>query len=177
MCTKKPYYSFLIALLLLATNDCRSQDCSTFYSDSSYITIFPSPCDTPQGAIIAHATGGMPPYEYTIDGYPVGLQDNSLFDAIYPGDYIVSIMDLQGCVVHVPVNVPSNRHDAWVGSMNSEWELQLNWSPKLIPSPCSDVVIDSGQIIINSNVTVNSLTLNNGAKVIVDSGFNLTVLH
>jgi hypothetical protein len=173
---KLPSYSFLITFLLLATNNCWSQDCSTFSANFPF-GIYSSPCDTALGAINASAQGGMPPYEYTTDTYPIGLQGNSLFDALAAGDYIVTILDQQGCMVKVPVTIPSNQHDTWIGNNSSEWELPINWSAGLVPSSCSDIVIDSGKIIINSNVTVNSLILNNGAEVTVNSGFNLTVLH
>ena len=74
-----------------------------------------------------------------------------------------------------PVAVTFSDH--WTGFANTNWDNPANWSCAKIPDSNTDVVIDKGSIIINSNVTVRGIKINPGASVIVNTGFHLTVLH
>ncbi len=65
----------------------------------------------------------------------------------------------------------------WAGTIDNSWENAGNWSCSNLPTPSSDVIIYNGNVVINSNVTINSLTVKPGANVVVNSGFNLTVLN
>lgn len=67
--------------------------------------------------------------------------------------------------------------NTWTGSLNSIWNSSSNWTCGSIPDSNTDVVINSGTIIINSNVTIRSLKVSPGVTVTVNPGFNLTVLH
>ncbi len=60
---------------------------------------------------------------------------------------------------------------------NLAWENAANWSCNSLPDANTNVMINSGSIIINSNVTIWSLTVAAGATVTVNTGFTLTVLH
>ena len=66
-----------------------------------------------------------------------------------------------------------NTWDSGPGS----WEAASRWSCGSVPDQYTDVVIVSGQVTINSNVTINTLTLNPGVTLTVKPGFTLTVLH
>ena len=65
----------------------------------------------------------------------------------------------------------------WTGNVSTAWEDPNNWSCGIIPGSSSNVVINSGTIIIHSNVTINSLAINFGVNLTVGSGYSLTVLH
>jgi hypothetical protein len=67
--------------------------------------------------------------------------------------------------------------EQWIGIANNLWEDTANWSCGTIPDPFTDVVINSGTIVINSNVTIRSLKINPGVSLTVNPGFTLTVLH
>jgi hypothetical protein len=64
----------------------------------------------------------------------------------------------------------------WTGAINSNWENAANWSCDNLPASSSDVVIYSGSVVINSNVTVNKLSVMPGANLVVSPGYNLTIL-
>lgn len=65
----------------------------------------------------------------------------------------------------------------WNGNTNGSWENPANRSCGTIPDANTDVVITSGNVIINSNVTIRSLTLSPGVIFNVNPGFTLTILH
>lgn len=67
--------------------------------------------------------------------------------------------------------------DTWIGSVDSNWSNPGNWNCGSIPDSNTDVHINSGNIVINSNVTIRSLKLNPGATITVTTGNNLTILH
>jgi hypothetical protein len=52
-----------------------------------------------------------------------------------------------------------------------------NWNCGVIPDNNTDVVINDGTIVINSNVTIRSLKVNPGVTITVNPGFNLKILH
>ncbi len=68
----------------------------------------------------------------------------------------------------------SNR---WTGAANSDWNNPANWSCGAVPDANTDVVINSGTVLISSNVTIRSLKINPGASLTVATGFALTVLN
>lgn len=67
--------------------------------------------------------------------------------------------------------------NSWTGSVNTNWSNSGNWSCGNIPDANTDVVISSGTVVIDSDVTVRSLTVKTGANVAVNPGINLTVIH
>lgn len=64
----------------------------------------------------------------------------------------------------------------WMGTENNLWENIANWSCNQLPDTNTDVIINTGNVVINSNVTVRTLTVKPGASVTVTPGFNLTVI-
>jgi hypothetical protein len=72
------------------------------------------------------------------------------------------------------VPCPTN---TWTGAVNSSWENPGNWSCGIVPNdPTINVVINSGTVILNSNKTVHSITVQPGANLIVNAGFTLTIV-
>ena len=65
----------------------------------------------------------------------------------------------------------------WDGSSSSSWTEAANWRLNALPNQNSDVTIATAatQPIINSDVSVKSLTLNPSTSLTVNSGFNFTV--
>jgi hypothetical protein len=66
--------------------------------------------------------------------------------------------------------------DEWLGTINSSWEEPLNWSCG-VPGPASDVIINSGTVILHGDTIINSLTLSASATLTINPGVHLTVLH
>ncbi len=67
--------------------------------------------------------------------------------------------------------------NGWTGNTSNAWENPSNWSCGSIPDVNTDVVINSGTVVINSNVVCRTLTVLPGAIVTVNSGNTLTITH
>lgn len=67
--------------------------------------------------------------------------------------------------------------NTWTGAINNTWENAGNWSCGKVPDANTDVIINSGTVTVNSNVTCRSLKVSPGASVNVTGGFNLTVTN
>ncbi len=67
--------------------------------------------------------------------------------------------------------------NTWTGAVNNDWNNPANWKCSSIPDNNTDVIINNGTMVINSNVTINSLVINAGASLTVNTGFNLIILH
>jgi hypothetical protein len=67
----------------------------------------------------------------------------------------------------------------WIGSASAAWENGNNWSCGVVPDANSVIIIGIGHPnnpIINSNVTVKSVTQNTGANLTVNPGFRLEII-
>ena len=67
--------------------------------------------------------------------------------------------------------------NTWIGGVDNNWNNPANWQCNNIPDNNTDVIINDGSMVINSNVTINSLIINSGASLTVTTGFNLVILH
>ena len=65
----------------------------------------------------------------------------------------------------------------WTGAMDSIWENPLNWSCGTIPDINTDVIINSGTVILGSNTAVRSLIVSPNANFTIATGNNLIVAH
>ena len=66
--------------------------------------------------------------------------------------------------------------DFWNGYINNAWENSFNWSCSgKVPDANTDVIINSGNVILNSNTIVKSVTIGQGATLTVKPGYKLTV--
>lgn len=61
----------------------------------------------------------------------------------------------------------------WTGAVNNNWENPANWSGGYTPGDSADVIITSGNIAIQSNVVIRSLSVKQGATVTVNAPFIL----
>ena len=67
--------------------------------------------------------------------------------------------------------------NTWTGAASTAWENPANWSCGSVPDAYTDVVINSGTVVINANTTIRSLVVAPGVNITVGSGVVLTVLH
>ncbi|MEO7309093.1 MAG: choice-of-anchor D domain-containing protein [Chitinophagaceae bacterium] len=63
----------------------------------------------------------------------------------------------------------------YTGGTGGAWENTANWSCSAIPDANTDVVINSGSPVVNSNRSCRSVTLKPGTQITVKSGFGLTI--
>jgi len=67
--------------------------------------------------------------------------------------------------------------NTWTGSADNTWENTANWSCGKVPDANTDVIINSGNVLISSNVTIRTLTVNVPGTVTVGTGHTLTITH
>jgi FG-GAP-like repeat/IPT/TIG domain/FG-GAP repeat len=65
----------------------------------------------------------------------------------------------------------------WTGAISTAWENPANWSCGSVPDMNTDVVINSGTVILNTNTTIRTLTLMPGANLVVNNSVILTILY
>ncbi|MBI3883142.1 MAG: family 16 glycosylhydrolase [Sphingobacteriales bacterium] len=75
------------------------------------------------------------------------------------------------------LNTCSDGTYTWTGAVSTAWETAGNWSCGIVPDSTTNVIVNSGAIIINSNVSIKSLRLNPAAQLKVNPGNKLTILH
>lgn len=68
-----------------------------------------------------------------------------------------------------------SRND-WTGYAGNTWENAANWGCGIVPATTTDVFVNSGTVVVNSDVIIRSLQVNPGAQVTVGAG-SLKVLH
>jgi len=67
--------------------------------------------------------------------------------------------------------------ESWVGSANNNWDNPANWSCSVVPDSNTDVIINSGTIVVSVNTTVRSVTLGSGANITVAPGVSFTIIN
>jgi hypothetical protein len=65
----------------------------------------------------------------------------------------------------------------WNGSIDNSWENPANWSCGALPDSNTDVIINHGNVLLNSNATIRSMHLNPGVNFTVNPDFTLTITN
>ena len=63
------------------------------------------------------------------------------------------------------------------GAVDTSWENPVNWSCGEVPDANTDVIINVGTVIVNSNPNIRSLTLGNDVNFTVNPNFIFTINH
>ncbi len=67
--------------------------------------------------------------------------------------------------------------NTWTGSISTAWETAGNWSCGLVPNENTDVIINSGTVIVSSNAVCKSLNMSSSVNLTVNTGFSLTIIQ
>jgi GH18 family chitinase len=67
--------------------------------------------------------------------------------------------------------------DTWTGATSTAWETGSNWSCGVVPDGHTDVVINTGTVVLSSTTGIRSLKANATVHVTLNSGSHLTILH
>jgi len=65
--------------------------------------------------------------------------------------------------------------NTWTGAVGTEWENPANWSCGTVPDGFTDVVMNAGTVVMNSNVTIRSISIQPGVSFKVNTGYTLIV--
>ncbi len=66
---------------------------------------------------------------------------------------------------------------SWTGLVSTDWSTPGNWNCGILPDAYTDVVINSGAVLVNSNATIRSLTLKPGVQFLIAGSRVFTVTH
>jgi|GEM_PF-960006 len=67
--------------------------------------------------------------------------------------------------------------NTWTNTVSDSWENKLNWSCGYLPDNNTDVIIGHGKAIINSKVSIHSITIKPSAAVTIKKDKELSVSH
>ncbi|MFT3681431.1 MAG: FG-GAP-like repeat-containing protein [Ferruginibacter sp.] len=67
--------------------------------------------------------------------------------------------------------------NTWTGAVSDAWENAANWSCTAVPDANTDVIINTGNVTVNSDVSCRSITISPLANLTVNTGHKLTVTH
>jgi hypothetical protein len=65
----------------------------------------------------------------------------------------------------------------FTGNGGTAWEAPANWSCGFVPDANTDVVINTGNAVVNANASCRSIQIKPSANLIVNSGKILTISH
>ncbi len=68
-------------------------------------------------------------------------------------------------------------NNTWKGTINSDWNTAGNWSCGSVPDSNTDVFINFGTVLVSTNASVRSLTINPPGNLTVAPGVVFTVTH
>ncbi|MFT3910966.1 MAG: Ig-like domain repeat protein [Ferruginibacter sp.] len=136
------------------------------------------------------ASGGTPGYTYL---WSAGVSNTAIANPTAPpGTYTVTVTDSKGCVGTdaITISVGGSGTKTWIGSgtagggPDNNFNNAANWSPAGVPGACNDVIINmdiynifnvfSGtlNILLNSSVTIKSLSIDIGGTTAFSSASN-----
>ncbi len=67
--------------------------------------------------------------------------------------------------------------NTWTGAVNSSWENPGNWSCLTVPDANTNVVINSGTVVLSVSTTIRTLSIAAGVSFTVAPGANLTITN
>ncbi|MES2849875.1 MAG: choice-of-anchor Q domain-containing protein [Bacteroidota bacterium] len=106
----------------------------------------------------------------------IGVTANTLqlvnIDGSFYGIKYRCIVDGVADVAHV-----LKFENQWTGTVNSDWNNTGNWSCNILPDSNTDVIINSGSVVVNTNGICRSLNVAPGVNFSVATGFTLTITH
>lgn len=142
-------------------------------------------CITDTSGSLPIVTGTMEAGTYSVT--PAGLSINSITGKLNipqsdTGLYVITFKpnNPDPCVqsnASTTIRIVNSGAFVWTGAVNSDWENAGNWSCNTVPGSTANVFIYEGNVVVSSNVTINSLYVAPGANIIVGSGNNVTVLQ
>ncbi|MGL2963205.1 beta strand repeat-containing protein [Flavobacterium sp. RSB2_4_14] len=127
---------------------------------------------TPATPAISYAWTSTP------SGYTSSIQNPTGVSPTVATTYTVTATNNYGCTASATTaSVAVSNTNTWTGSTSIAWTTASNWSCNLVPTAVTDVIIgtSSNYPEISSDVAINTLTLNSGTTLKVNSTFDLTV--
>ena len=89
-------------------NGCKSSTLANILNSNGpavSLSVTDATCGNNTGTIVISATGGLAPYQYSING--INYQSNNVFNGLLGGQYIIRVKDASGCINSSVTNVLS----------------------------------------------------------------------
>ncbi len=67
--------------------------------------------------------------------------------------------------------------NTWTGAVSSAWEDPANWSCLTVPDANTNVVINTGPVVLSTSTTIRTLSIAAGVSFTVVAGANLTITN
>ncbi|MFT3909178.1 MAG: FG-GAP-like repeat-containing protein [Ferruginibacter sp.] len=74
-------------------------------------------------------------------------------------------------------NIALQFSNTWTGAVNSSWENPGNWSCLTVPDANTNVVINSGTVVLSVSTTIRTLSIAAGVNFTIAAGANLTITN
>jgi hypothetical protein len=107
---------------------------------------------------------------------PCALSSGSYYlFMVADGESVVNEISEANNAISLPITIMQGEY--WNGLVNTSWETAGNWSCNQIPDATTNVVINSGTVVVHISTTIRSLTVKAGVNFSVAPGVVLTILH
>lgn len=127
------------------------------------------------GATLTYTLNGQSPQTIDLTG---GTGTITVAGAITDQMLSLVSVSLGTCSAYISGSstVVVNNSNVWTGAVDNQWSTSGNWSCGVVPTLNSDVIINSGSVLVSgSDAFANKLTLNGTSSLTVNSGNNITV--
>jgi hypothetical protein len=137
------------------------------------------------GSVVSSLTGANYQWQVNTGSGFTNVTDNSNYNGTTTNTLVLTNIpatwygyQYRAIVDGVASNITTLRFtNTWTGALNFEWEKAANWSCGIVPDANTDVILNGGKILINSNVVCRSMTVTSGTIVVINPGFTLTVTN
>jgi hypothetical protein len=148
-------------------------------------TITQPNCSVPTGSVVLSGLPSSGTWTLTrsgaSSGTTTGTGTSTTISSLPTGTYNYTVTSANGCISGISTNVViNNAFKTWTGASNSDWNTAANWTPAGVPTSSTCIVIPdvTNDPIIsgtNTNSFANTLTIQNGAKLVINGTNTLTV--
>ena len=141
----------------------------------------------PNSSNVFHANVPCTTYQWQLDsgGGFVDINDNSNYTGTHTAKLTLNNIPFSWygyqfrCIMDTLTSSPVTLRfsSTWMGTADTLWENPANWSCGELPDANTDVIVNSGTIIVQSNPNVRSLTLGTGVNFMIKPDFIFTINH
>ena len=164
---------------------CRNSDMIRIFKNQETFGLITGVCFNGSCSLTSNLSGNAYQWQENSGSGFVNVSDNSTFSGTTTPVLTINgiVSGLQDFQYRCKVNQTYSNVfqlkfiNTWTGAISNQWENAGNWSCNTVPDLTTDVVINSGNVVISSNVTIHTLSINASAILNVGNGFSLTITH
>lgn len=145
------------------------------------VTTVATSCSSSNGSITAFGSGGIGPYQYSING--LTFQSTTLFAGLGIGTYTITIRDANGCTNSTTssITLASGSLLTWTGTVSTDWFDRNNWGGCQVPDCRYNVSIPGAPVnqplISGQDASCRSITIISCATLTIAATRQLMVCN